>query len=422
MDQLKKNEVLDNVALSLDITPDMYNIAMSVVSGLETFIKNNAPGTEIYKHGSFRLGTIIKPRKKDKNGDFDIDIVVQFPYVKESVSPSSIKRRLGEYLKSQNYCPYLEDEGKRCWTLNYRKIINKIQQIIFHIDLLPSVGEDQITISKIRPDNLKDTSIAITDIKHKNKKPYEYSWETSNPKGFAQWFDVINYGLYHTLKNADRQRVYNNYRHLFESAEKVGDDYTRTPLQKVIQILKRHRDIMYCNTEFADDKPISIIITTLVAKIVEENNLVNKRIINSTYDLLDYVVKGLEYYSSLQNAEITSDFADDYKTRKLISKNIQNGKAYWRIENPANSGENLANRWNEHPQKAQEFFRWVRRVQVDLLDILEDTPENIKSKFKYCLGEQITNRLFENVRFDAPAPAKKIEITSITPKPYKGIE
>ena len=37
----------------------------------------------------------------------------------------------------------------------------------------------------------------------------------------------------------------------------------KTPLQRAVQILKRHRDIMFAGDE---DKPVSIIITTLAAK------------------------------------------------------------------------------------------------------------------------------------------------------------
>ena len=45
--------------------------------------------------------------------------------------------------------------------------------------------------------------------------------------------------------------------------EDVPEYQVKTPLQQGIQILKRHRDIMF--VEDPDDKPISIIITTLAA-------------------------------------------------------------------------------------------------------------------------------------------------------------
>lgn len=41
----------------------------------------------------------------------------------------------------------------------------------------------------------------------------------------------------------------------------------KTPLQRAVQILKRHRDIMFAGDE---DKPVSIIITTLAAKAYQE--------------------------------------------------------------------------------------------------------------------------------------------------------
>ena len=56
--------------------------------------------------------------------------------------------------------------------------------------------------------------------------------------------------------------------------DEIKEYHLKTPLQKAIQILKRHRDIM-----FKDDtkhlKPISIIITTIAAELYRnEDNIV----------------------------------------------------------------------------------------------------------------------------------------------------
>src|SRR5699024_7452841 len=47
------------------------------------------------------------------------------------------------------------------------------------------------------------------------------------------------------------------------SVEDIPDYKIRTPLQSVIMILKRHRDRMF--EERYDERPISVIITTLAA-------------------------------------------------------------------------------------------------------------------------------------------------------------
>ena len=411
MTDAKKKELIERIAHSLDITPDMYNHSQSVVRGLTNYITNIDPSIEVYKQGSFKLGTIIRPYKKDKYGDFDIDLVVQFSDRKEMVNPSEIKLRLGEYLEKSNYKAFLDEEGRRCWTLNYPHPYGD-SALSFHIDLLPCIDESGNVKSTIKPDNLKGTAVAITHIEDKRTNPYKYVWKTSNPQGFAKWFDFVNYGKYKAVKTNDRQRIYENHKHLFSSIEAVGDDYTRSPLQMVIQILKRHRDVMYANTEREDFKPISIIITTLVGKIVEENDIVE----NNTYKLLNSILKGLEFYASLLTPGITSDFSDNYKTKKLIRKRMVDGKVVWDIKNPANSGENLADKWCKDSKYATEFFRWIKQAQVDLVDILEadNNPEDIKAKLKYCLDVDIASISFSEIVQPRPMNAPRD-----IPKPYK---
>ena len=411
MDEFKKEELMDKIAHALDITPQMYNESQKFVRGLEAYLRNQIPSLQVYKQGSFRLGTIIRPFKKDKDGEFDIDLVVQFSVGKNATSPSQIKQTLRNCLTSQNYRIFLEEEKRRCWTLDHKSGSSS-----FHVDLLPCVDESSDVKNTIVPTSFKDTAIAITEIIDKDVKPYRYKWMTSNPKGYAKWFDNINYGVYKEIKAHDRERIFKENPTLFESVNMVGDDFTRSPLQKVIQILKRHRDVMYCNNQ--ENAPISIIITTLVGKIVEENNT---EIINNTYTLLNFVLEGLSHYAKLTTSGITSDFDADFNNKKLITKKTQNGKVYWSIKNPANSQENLAEKWNESPEKAIEFFKWVRKVKEDLIDILDLDKYTIIEKLKFCLGESISNHIFEHFSFDSAknAQTKILNFNQNTPKPYR---
>lgn len=415
MNKIKKKELIEKIAHILDITPDMYNHSESVVQGIAAYLKNINPNIKIYKQGSFKIGTVVRPYKKDRESDFDVDLVIEFSNEKKSVNPRYIKISLRKYLEGQNYEQFLDEEGRRCWTLNYpHKYDDKT--ISFHIDLLPCVRESEGTKRNIKPDIYINSAIAITHITDKRTNPYTYEWMPSNPLGYAKWFDDINYSKYAGIKGIDRQRVFENNRDLFGSLDKVDEVYTRSPLQRVIQILKRHKDVMYANTDCEQYKPISIIITTLVGRIVEENNIVE----NDTYELLNIVLKGLEYYASLQTQGITSDFAEEYKTKKLIQKRIVEGKAKWFIKNPANSGENLANKWCQNPSYSSEFFKWVKQVQNDLADILEGgfKPDEIISKLKFCLGEDVANEL-DGFDFSELPRTKQVFTDPILPKPYK---
>src|SRR4030042_2035414 len=113
--------------------------------------------------------------------------------------------------------------------------------------------------------------------------------------------------------------------------EDVPEYKVKTPLQRVVQILKRHLDIM-----FADDqahKPISIIITTLAAHAY--NNEAN------LLDALINVVTGMPQYI------------------------LKRGGYSW-VANPVNPLENFADKWQEHPQREQNFRRWLQQIPNEL--------------------------------------------------------
>lgn len=411
MDKFKKEELIEKIAHSLDITPQMYNESISVIRGITHYLISQIPNLEIFKQGSFKLGTVIRPYNKDKDGEYDVDLVVKFQKDKDKISPSQLKQVLRACLKSEHYEKLLDDEKRRCWTLHIPS-----RTTPFHVDLLPCIKESDNIIQNLSPIELRGSSVAITNIKDKDSKPYTYEWLTSNPKGFSQWFDSVNYKAYKEVKIRDRERIFNQNPDIFGSVEEVSDEYTRSPLQKVIQILKRHRDVMFFdNKEVA---PISIIITTLVGKIVEENSSV----FNTTYDLLNFVIDGLNFYSQLTISGYTTDFDERFKNKKLITKHMKDGKPYWQIQNPANSKENLANKWNEHPEKIESFFKWVKQVKVDLIDILDQTPAEIQAKLKYCLGEEFGNSLFENFSFESinASNTRVLNFNNQTPKPYRG--
>ncbi len=411
MNSIVRKELMDKIAQALDITPDMFNKAMSVANGLANYIENQGYTVEVYKQGSFKLGTIIKPYKKDRNSDYDMDLVVQYGDKKEKQNPSEIKQRLGNVLKKSYYKDYLDKEGRRCWTLIYPK--TKTIDASFHIDLLPCLDEDISVKETITPIKYRSSAIAITNIKDKESNPIIYDWQSSNPKGYIQWFHELNTNKYNSVRAQDKKRVFEANRTLFESVEKVGDEYTRTPLQKVIQILKRHRDVMYTNNIYADYKPISIIITTLVGKIVEENSIVY----NSTYELLHKILLGLEFYAGLLTTGMSSDFSEDFKNKKLITKHMHTGKPYWSIKNPADSNENLANRWNDAPQYSIEFFKWIKQAKNDLIDILDFSKDDILAKIKYCLGEDVVMML-KSFNFEYDSVSRPVEDNAVLPKPY----
>ena len=133
----------------------------------------------------------------------------------------------------------------------------------------------------------------------------------------------------------------------------------KTPLQRAIQLLKRHRDNMF--EDRSESKPISIIITTLAARAYNgELNIASA---------LGSILAGMGEY---------------------VNSSIP------RIPNPVNPDEDFADRWSM-PQSAplqleKNFWRWLEQAQQDFDQILKPTSvqrltEDIEERLSVKLGE-----------------------------------
>ena len=289
----------------------------------------------IFPQGSLRLGTIIQPVGKDD--DLDVDLVIRLTGKSPHWTQADLKRIIGDRLKSHGtYRGMLGDEGRRCWTLLYRqKSESKSER--YHMDILPSVAEagytrvlNEVLSKAYSLDQAKRIAIRITD-----KESWDYristsirTWHSSNPDAYAYWF-------------ADRcrtSRIITEGRSIMATIMPIGKlAKEKSVLQQVVQILKRHRDIMFRHDH--DDKPISIIITTLAGMAYQgEENLV---------DALCNVIKRMESF---------------------IYKNERNEYV---VKNPVNPEENFADKWTSHPKRQHNFFLWLDAVKKDFANILQ---------------------------------------------------
>jgi hypothetical protein len=258
---------------------------------------------------------------------------------KELVTQKQLKDMVGDRLKANERYRKMLDEGNRCWTLKYADSAR------FHMDILPAIPDHDINgIAQMIGSNLAASAILITD---KNLR----QWQCSNPVGYAEWFKE----RMRVQFDAKRMLLAESMR---ANVEDVPEYKVKTPLQRSIQILKRHRDIMFGNDQ--DDRPISIIISTLAA-----------RAYNNEADLLD----------SLQNIV--------RKMPSLIERDDQ-GNAF--VGNPVNPLENFADKWEKHPQRETKFRQWLQQVRTDLeaalsAGTLRDMTEGLKPRF----GDRIVN-------------------------------
>jgi hypothetical protein len=170
------------------------------------------------------------------------------------------------------------------------------------------------------------------------------------------------------------------------NVEDIPEYEVRTPLQRLIQILKRHRDLHYGKDV---DKPISIIITTLAARAYNNEP--------DLYQALVKVIPGMK-------AHVT------YK----------NGAA--QISNPVIPSENFADKWLEQPRKQQVFFEWLARVETFGKILAEvGTPEELQTVLDEHFGTDVSKATLAKVASRKTPLAKGIEIRQAQPSRTSGI-
>ena len=387
------NEMLRGISDELDIPPSKYKQAVDRYTSVAKWLAGgsfNGCKEEpcIYPQGSFRLGTVVRPTKDWKKADYDIDLVCELKIEKSAIKPEIVKSAIGNRLKENGtYKGMLDREGSRCWSINY----SEQDGIGFDLDILPCIPEDmkevELLISiGVLPEHARE-AISVTN----KENAGHYSWSPSNPIGYAKWFDEINKPLFKLNSVAQKQTILENNRDIFESIEKVPNQLVRTPLQRVIQILKRHRDLRFQGHELESDKPISMIITTLAAKSYQNEP--------DVYTALKNIFEKLESHTQLLNPTPILD--EKTASLHLIEKRI-NG--IWHILNPVNPNENFADRWHENNnRKARAFFQWVSWVKSDLVEILNQTDIKVMANsLEYYLGEMVSVKSLSGTANIAP--------------------
>lgn len=357
------SDILEELGKSLDITETQYDNAVKSYQYVgEWLSEGDSPliphKPEILPQGSFLLQTMIKPILEDD--DLDIDIVCKLEKTHKELTQYVLKNMVGDRLKANGTLLKLLKlpDGRRCWTLQYAESSK------FHLDVLPSVvvaNYKAILEKALSANEFADTQklgVRITD----NKSPiYRTStnlreWMKSNPFGYAIWF-----------QNRCKTSVH-EVRMMSEAIQPVPKfQKDKTPLQRVVQILKRHRD-MWANGD--EHKPISIIITTLAAKAYKKET--------DTIDALVNVVNSMEGY-------IEERYVPE------LGKSIK-----W-IANPVNKEENFADKWVEVAQKQVNFNNWMSQVKVDINNMTEKRGlQLIQESLEKPFGKSVVTKAFSS--------------------------
>lgn len=298
----------------IDVSDTNYEKASGRYNSIAAYIKSSnlaKYNPDIYLQGSIKLGTAIRPLTKD--GSYDIDIVCNFTKKKRSdQTQRELKSEIGEVIEQYSYekgMKNIPEESNRCWTLNY------VDESNFHIDILPSVPWD----------TYDDANIAISDKKNSNYENLSLDWEISNPKGYSEWFKEQS--EFRLFKEEYEKRFYSNI-------EKIPDYKIKTPLQRIVQLLKRHAEVMFeHNIEF---KPSSVIITTLVAKAYPNSMAISNNFEELLINVIKTMSNGIEYENNNPS-----------------------------IFNPVNGNEKLSLKWDKDNDYFKLFLKWIEQLHTD---------------------------------------------------------
>ena len=313
---------LELLVESLDIPPSLYERAINRHHSLGEWLCRDASrlrdfNPRVSAQGSFRHGTVVRPLVQD--AEYDLDNVTTLDLLKTQVTQKDLKYLYG--LEMRGYAEahgMIEppEEKNRCWRLRYA------DEERFHLDSLPSLAEEESVIGSLRnrnvPEEFARRAIAITDKRHPAYATITAYWPTSNPRGFARWLEQRMGTFAHARRRALVEgRVY-------ASVDDVPTYALKTPLQRAIQLLKRHRDVKFADNP--DVAPISMILTNLAGQAYAGESDVYLAVRGILSRMLNYVGDVAPYVPNPTHP--AEDYADKWSKDDRLEKNFR----YWHAE------------------------------------------------------------------------------------------
>lgn len=348
-DQFRKARLtgaLEAICQQLELTEIQYREARSRYEGVGSWLAESSDpalsGLVIYVQGSTAIGTTVKPIGRNEH---DVDLIARLTHAAIGLPPAVVKRMVGDRLKEHGTYRRLLEEMCRCWRLDYANE--------FHLDITPSIpnvgcanGGELVPDRELR------------------------SWKASNPKGYKALFE--RRALLRPRFRLEKRDVTFADRAANASVEPYPEaGGFKGLLRRAVQIAKRHRDVHF-ERRRGECAPISVIVTTLLARSYEW--CVSNAVYDDEYDLLVDVVRHMP-------------------------DTIGHEGGRWCIWNETTAGENFAERWNDHPDRAASFFSWHRALTTDLADLRSiDGLDLIGERIEKALGGTPANVAIGHIR------------------------
>ena len=336
-------EIVDSVFDNLDLTKTQRERIEAAYNAVGNYLAScDHPllkGAQIYPQGSMRLRTTNKPLGQD---EFDVDLILFLPNATYATRDEIVKVVKQHLLDNDVYKELVEDlpRGLR---INYKGD--------YHLDITPAKAYDL--------PSLQGHPLWVVD-KHTGFKE-------SNPEGMAQGFDKACSMLPVIRKAHVFMEALTN-----RSVTELPDQSKKKPLNRIIQVLKRHRDVwsQQDDNTHADFRPISVVITMLASLAYVEVVKTGKEFDNE-FDLILDVIELMQH-------QIETNFDEVL------------------IINPTMEPENYAEKWNRaERQEGQKyrtaFYAW-HRAAADTFEHLASANnqgiDNVFTALSGAFGEQ----------------------------------
>ena len=323
--------LLTNIASLSDLPPELRAMAESEYKEIGNYLAGmQADGWDVYPQGSMAIGTVVRPIG---DSGFDLDMVCLRNVAKQSTTQQKLKDEVGQALKAYveraNTKPIDVSPSRRCWVVDYP---DNSGHGGLHIDVLPAIPD---------VDAHSDTAIEITDenLRH---------WQPSDPKAYAAWFNECTAKQRRAIKEAMAFKM-------GKSVDEIPDWEVKTTLQRVVQVLKLHRD-QYFDNKDSDLRPPSILVTTLAA----------------------FAFAGEE-----ELAEAVASCV------RGMPSHVNQVNGLYVVQSPV-SEENFADKWNEYPERQAAFDDWMQQVRRDIDEAgAEEGMDRVGARLAKSFGESV---------------------------------
>ncbi|HYM07248.1 MAG TPA: nucleotidyltransferase [Candidatus Dormibacteraeota bacterium] len=291
---------LNRVCVLLELTATQYHDAEGKYQSVGKWLSAEGSSLaifapEIYPQGSMFLGTTVRPWGRM---EYDLDLVCQLHWCANQPPLTVYDWVYGRMNANETYAEMLE-KLKRCLRLNYAGA--------FHMDILPACPNDQVG----------NGSIIVPDCKLE-------CWMHSHPKGFAAWFFEKC-----RLRDELAERMLKGSVEPLPSP--VPSEY-KFPLQRIVQLMKRHRDVYFRG---GHDIARSVILTTLAGQFYQGQRSLSLAL----ESVLDGIHAELERHPTVP-----------------------------RIPNPVHAVENFADTWDQ--EKYDRFKAYIQNFRQGLKALL----------------------------------------------------